>query len=192
MRNATVRSAEFNETQTIGGTAQSNTVQTVSGFDVITNVTQEVTEITEITNIDARVFNTTNVTQVVQQEPRWGDNDPIAQTFTVNDLTGIFVTKCDVYFSEKTDTEVPVVFQIRTTQLGTPTEEILPYSEVTIHPRDINVSDDATVATTITMKAPVYLEPETEYALVMKSKNTDYKVWISRLGEADVLSLIHI
>ena len=189
LRNATVRSAEFNETQTIGGTAQSNTVQTVSGFDVITNVTQEVTEITEITNIDARVFNTTNVTQVVQQEPRWGDNDPIAQTFTVNDLTGIFVTKCDVYFSEKTDTEVPVVFQIRTTQLGTPTEEILPYSEVTIHPRDINVSDDATVATTITMKAPVYLEPETEYALVMKSKNTDYKVWISRLGEADVRTL---
>ena len=189
LRNATVRRGEFAQNQTIGGSAQSNTIQTVSGFDVITNVTQDVTEITNITNIDRRVTNVTNVTQVIEQEPRWGDNDPIAQTFTVNDLTGIFVTKCDVYFSQKTDTDVPVVFQIRTTQLGTPTEEILPYSEVSVHPRDINISDDATVATTITMKAPVYLEPEKEYALVMKSKNTDYKCWISRLGEADVRTL---
>ena len=44
MRNAKVEEDEFEETQTIGGTSNSNTIQTVSGFDVITNVTQEVTE----------------------------------------------------------------------------------------------------------------------------------------------------
>ena len=56
MRNAKVEEDEFAETQTIGGTSNSNTIQTVSGFDVITNVTQEVTEVTNVTQ------NITNVT----------------------------------------------------------------------------------------------------------------------------------
>ena len=33
------------------------------------------------------------------------------------------------------------------------------------------------------------MEPKTEYALVLKSKVTNYKVWIARLGEADVRTL---
>ena len=50
-------------------------------------------------------------------------------------------------------------------------------------PDDVFISDDATVPTTFEFKSPVYLEPETEYALVLKSSVADYKVWISRLGE---------
>jgi len=183
LRNAEVRNSQFQETQTIGGDAQSNTIQTVSGFDVVTNVTQDITEITNITNIR----NVTEVTQIIREPRENNDDDPIAQTFTVNDLTGIFVTKVDVYFQAKAeDGSAPVVFQLRPTELGTPTTKIIPYSEVVMPPEKINISEDATVATTFTFKAPVYLEPETEYAMVMKSAITDYKVWISRLGETDI------
>ena len=45
LRNAKVESDSFEERQTTGGTSNHSTIQTVSGFDVITNVTQEVTEI---------------------------------------------------------------------------------------------------------------------------------------------------
>ena len=194
MRNAKVLTSNFQETQTIGGTSQSNTIQTVSGFDVITNVTQDITEITNITNEITEVTNVTQVTEVTQvnqitqviQSP-WenNDDDPIAQTFAVNDETGVFVTKCDIYFQAKDD-ELPVKFEIRTTQLGTPTTTILPYSEVYKNPDEVFLSEDGSVPTTFEFKSPVYLEPLTEYALVLKSKITNYKVWIARLGEADV------
>ena len=220
MRNAKVLTSNFNDSQTIGGTSQSNTIQTVSGFDVITNVTQDVTEITnitnEITNVTnefitnvtevtevTNVTNVTNVTevtevtevtnvtnvqevtQVIQQPWESDDDDPIAQTFSVTDDTGVFVTKCDIYFQAKDD-ELPVKFEIRTTELGTPTTTILPYSEVYKNPDEVFLSQDGSVPTTFQFKSPVYLEPQTEYALVLKSKITNYKVWIARLGEADV------
>ena len=185
LRNAEVRTAEFSETQTIGGTAQSNTVQTVSGFDVITNVTQD---ITEITNITQNITNITNRPVTIIREPRERrGGDPLAQTFTIHDLTGVFLTKCDVYFQAKGD-DLPVIFQLRTTELGTPTTKVLPYSEVTLDPKDVNLSEDATVPTTFTFRSPVYLEPEKEYAMVLMSHITDYKVWISRLGESDIRS----
>ena len=200
MRNAKVRNQEFQETQTIGGEAQSNTISQVSGFDVVTNVTQEVTEITnitnEITNVTevtnvTNVRNVTNVSQVTQiiREPReWGDDDPLAQTFGTPQDVGMFVTKVDFYFAEK-DKNIPVTFQMRTTKLGTPTTEVLPYSEVHLTPDQVKTSSDATVPTTFTFEAPVYLEPATEYAMVLKSKITNYKVYISRLGEADIRTL---
>ena len=168
MRNAKVLTADFDETQTIGGTANSNTIQTVSGFDVITNVTQDVTEITNITNEITNVTNVTNVTNItnINQVPRrrrrprrrrGRGRDPLAQTFAINDETGIFITKCDVYFQAKDDT-VPVKFEIRTTQLGTPTTTILPYAEIYKDPKDVFIYEDASVATTFVFKSPVYLE----------------------------------
>jgi len=56
-------------------------------------------------------------------------------------------------------------------------------------PDEVFLSEDGSVPTTFQFKSPVYLEPKTEYALVLKSKVTNYKVWIARLGEADVRTL---
>ena len=119
---------------------------------------------TEVTNVN----NTTQVTQVIREPRENNDDDPIAQTFSVNDLTGVFVTKVDFYFAEKAE-NIPVTFQMRTTELGTPTTKVLPYSEVTLDPSQINLSDNATVPTTFRFKSPVFLEPTTEYAMVLKS-----------------------
>ena len=114
--------------------------------------------------------------------------DPLAQTFFIDDETGIYVTSVDIYFSAKDDT-LPVTVQLRDVLLGTPTLNILPYSEVEVSAASITTSSDATVPTRVTFESPVYLEGDREYALVMLSDSTEYRVWISRLGEADVRTI---
>jgi hypothetical protein len=114
--------------------------------------------------------------------------DPLAQTFFVDDETGVFLTKVDVFFQAK-DNTLPVIAQIRETTIGTPNLNILGYSEVEITPDKVNLSTDGTVPTTIEFESPVYVEGQKEYALVLLSDSTEYRVWISRLGEADVTSL---
>ena len=117
----------------------------------------------------------------------WG-GDPLAQTFFVDDETGVFITKVDVFFSEKDD-NLPVLVQIRETTIGTPNLTILPYSEVELDPKDINLSTDGTVPTTITFESPVYVSGQKEYALILASDSTEYRVFISRLGEPDVTTV---
>ena len=114
--------------------------------------------------------------------------DPLAQSFTVDDPTGIFVTKIDLYFSTK-DNNIPVTVQIREVELGVPNQKILPFSEVELSPDKIKLSNDASVATTFNFESPVYLEGQREYAIVILSNSTEYNVWISRLGESDVATL---
>ena len=115
--------------------------------------------------------------------------DPLAQSFLVEDETGVFITKCDVYFRSKDDMDIPVVFQIRAMKDGFPSPRVLPFSEVVLDPTDVNVSADGSVATTFTFKAPVYLEGgNTEYAIALASNSTKYTVAVSRVGENDLLT----
>ena len=119
---------------------------------------------------------------------QWPDSDPLAQSFKVHEETGVFITKCDIFFSSKSLDELPVVFSIRSMQNGIPTTNILPLSEVTLDPQQVNVSTDGSVATTFEFQAPVYLEGGTEYAIVMLSNSAQYAAFISRVGEDDLLS----
>jgi hypothetical protein len=114
--------------------------------------------------------------------------DPIAQSFLVLDDTGIFLTRCDVFFETADDTDVPVTIQLRTMQNGYPTQHILPFSEVTLEPNEIRVSSDGSIATQIRFKAPVYLEGGTEYCVALASVSTKYRVFLSRVGETDLLT----
>jgi len=114
--------------------------------------------------------------------------DPLAQSFLVKDETGVFMTSCDVFFRSKDDMDIPVVFQLRTMDGGFPTPRILPFSEVVLDPDDIQTSSDGSIATNIQFKAPVYLEGGKEYAICLASNSTKYSVYISRVGENDLLS----
>ena len=114
--------------------------------------------------------------------------DPLAQSFQVLDETGVFITSCDVFFQTKDDMDIPMTFQIRTMQNGTPTQKILPFSEIILTPDQINISADGTVPTTVNFKAPVYLEGGGEYAITLASWSTKYRVFISRVGETDLLT----
>jgi hypothetical protein len=114
--------------------------------------------------------------------------DPLAQSFLVEDETGVFLTKCDVFFQSKDDADIPVTFQIRTMQNGYPTQKVLPFSEVIFEPSQINVSEDSTIPTTFEFKSPVYLEGGKEYAICIASLSTKYSVYISRVGENDLIT----
>ena len=113
--------------------------------------------------------------------------DPLAQSFSCDDPTGVYLTKLDVYFESK-DASIPVRCQIRTMELGTPTKTILPFSEVSLNPDNVNISSDGSVPTTFNFSSPVYIESGQEYSLVLLSNSTSYRVWISRLGERDAIS----
>ncbi len=126
------------------------------------------------------------VTDTIQPPRRW--SDPLAQSFLVDDQTGVFVTKCDVFFEEVDDNDIPVVIQIRTMENGYPTTKVLPFSEIILLPSEISTSSDGSVPTTFNFTAPVYLERETEYAICLISESTKYRVFISRVGENDLIT----
>ena len=116
------------------------------------------------------------------------DCDPLAQSFFVNEETGVFVTSCEVYFETVDDSGLPVQLDLRTMKLGTPTQEVLPFSQINLDPDQISTSTNGTVGTKFTFKSPVYLSPGTEYAICMLSASAKYRVFISRVGENDLVT----
>ena len=111
--------------------------------------------------------------------------DPLAQSFYVEPESGIYVTSVDLYFYSKDD-ELPLTVQLRPMQLGVPTQEVYPFSEVVVDPDSIQLSDDSSVPTRITFDSPVYLAGGKFHSIVLLSNSNNYNVWISRLGEIDV------
>jgi len=129
--------------------------------------------------------------RVISQTQRQGIigwYDPIAQSFLVLDETGVFLTRCDVFFRSKDDMDIPVTIQLRTMQNGYPTQHVIPFSEVILEPDQVQISSDGSIATPISFKAPVYLEGGKEYCVCLASVSTKYSVYISRVGENDILT----
>ena len=114
--------------------------------------------------------------------------DPLAQSFLVDNETGVFLTSCDVFFRSKDDMDIPATFQLRTMQNGFPTQNIIPFSEIILDPDEIEISGDGSIATSVVFKAPVYLEGGKEYCICLASNSTKYSVYISRIGENDLLT----
>lgn len=120
--------------------------------------------------------------------------DPLAQTFLVKQHGGAFLTKVDLFFATK-DPSIPVSIEIREVVNGFPGKLILPFSKITMKPEDVNISanlvdmPDGTqahsydTATTFNFASPVYVQDNTEYALVVVSDSNGYKVWISNMGD---------
>ena len=125
--------------------------------------------------------------------------DPLAQSFRV-DETGMFLTSVDVYFGSK-DPNAKVYVEIRDVELGTPTNFLVQdYAQVSLNPNDIQISDDASIATNIRFPSPVYLEGGKEYAIVFLAPASDlYEMWCSTMGQKtvktanlpDVESVVH-
>lgn len=110
-------------------------------------------------------------------------SDPLAQSFFVEDPNGIYITKVDLFFATKDD-EIPVQVQIRPMVNGHPSSsEILPGSVKFLPPSSVNISTDATAATSFVFNEPVFLAPQTEYAIVVLAETTDYNVYVAEIGE---------
>ena len=111
--------------------------------------------------------------------------DPLAQSFLIDETGGTFLTSVDVYFNSK-DTNIPISMQIRTMVNGYPSPVILPFSDTTLTPEQVNISETGAVATKFTFRAPVYIPQSIEHCFVLFSDSNSYQVWISRMGELDI------
>jgi len=117
------------------------------------------------------------------------NRDPLAQSFLVSETNGIFVTSVDLFFRTK-DPIIPVTVQLRPMVNGYPTNEVCPFSEVVINPQQVFTSEDSLTVTEVFFPSPIYLEGNKEYAIVLLSDSNDYTVWISKMGEIDVSTLL--
>tara|TARA_B100000073_G_scaffold99144_1_gene78824 strand:+ start:40323 stop:47627 length:7305 start_codon:yes stop_codon:yes gene_type:complete len=111
--------------------------------------------------------------------------DPLAQSFLVEEEGGVFLSSVDIFFKTK-DGSIPISMQIRTMENGYPSKEILPFSDCTIDPDQVELSDNAAIPTKFTFRSPVYIKAGTEYCIVLLSDSNEYQVWISRMGDIDV------
>lgn len=122
-------------------------------------------------------------------------DSPLGQSFIIerNDTEGVFLTKLVLYFSSK-DANLPVSVEIRTVENGIITNKKIPYSRVTLQPNSINIPNEATpnvpVGTPFIFETPIYLKTNQEYAFVIipAAANPNYNVFISRIGETDVVT----
>jgi hypothetical protein len=141
---------------------------------------------------------TTRVPKIIERnlrEQKKVHKDPIAQSFLIDDIqspSGIFVSSVELYFETKSGT-LPVNVAIVTMENGYPSQNIVPFSEVTLTPYTVvdgvyttndvvKTSSDASVATIFEFSDPVYLNPGNEYALVVTSNDSAYRAFVSRVG----------
>jgi len=139
-------------------------------------VRQDVTDTQNIVRTSTRT--TQNIIQWI---------DPIAQTFLVDDTGGAFITSVDLFFKTK-DNNIPVTVQLREVQNGYPSRTLIPFGEVVKNPVDVNISDDATVATRFTFPSPVYLQEKTEYCFAVLSNCNNYRAYVGTIGETQLVS----
>lgn len=123
---------------------------------------------------------------IVCPRPRRRGKDPLAQSFTVDDSGG-FLNSVDLYFASKDENE-RVTVELRTVELGTPTNQLVQdFASVSLTPDEVNVSKDASISTKVVFPSPVYLQPRTEYALVILAPSSNnYEMWVGRMGEKTV------
>jgi len=125
------------------------------------------------------------VSSVRTETRQIGWYDPLAQSFIVDEEGGVFLTSVDVFFNTK-DENIPISMQIRTMENGYPTTTILPFSDVTLNPSQVQLSETGAVATKFTFRAPVYIPQSIEHCFVILSDSNTYQVWISRMGDLDI------
>jgi len=107
---------------------------------------------------------------------------PFAQSFTVDNQFGVVLTKVDLFFETK-DTSIPVTVEIRNMVNGKPGNSVVPGSTVTLEPGSVNENASGLESTTFTFEEPVFLDPGKEYALVVKTQSSNYRIFIAKTGE---------
>ncbi|MGH7744265.1 MAG: hypothetical protein ACREQ5_05515 [Candidatus Dormibacteria bacterium] len=133
------------------------------------------------------------------------DVDPIAQTFitpppkSLQTNFGIFVSSIDIWFNVRPvapSPAFPVQLMIAETVNGVPTSNVI--ASITVQWEDIKVSttpDSINVGSSIAnnntvtrfaFNDPVYLQPSTNYAIILYSESPDYEVYIAKVGSADI------
>jgi len=126
-----------------------------------------------------------NIDKYVQYHESYYNQDPIAQSFGFNEDT--FLTGIDLFFSGiPTEDNTYCYFMIKEMKDGLPIGNII-YQ--TIIPKSmISTSTKADKATKIKFDRIVYVEKNKEYAFILGSEVSGFKLWYSKLNGRDVNS----
>ena len=134
------------------------------------------------------------VTTVIAPAPArrvTNSGDPLAQTFFIKQGMGqgsnsAFISKVDLYFKRKSDIN-GITVTLREVVNGYPSSIILPFSKIHYTSTDVNVSADATAVTEINFEAPIRVDVEKEYAIVVQPDANDpnYLIYTSKVGGTD-------
>ena len=112
-------------------------------------------------------------------QPPDGGQDPVAQTFYVDKVDGIYATRIRLYFATKSNS-IPVSVELRPVENGHPSSTtIIPGSVVFVNPSNVTVSNNASAPTDFRFDEPIFLNPYTEYAFVVKAESVDYNIYIA-------------
>ena len=180
--------ADVNQYSSIDSAATSKGFITYRAY----NFSVEKSSLTTSTRAPDFDVNTTTTTRNVIRRIR--GRDPIAQTFFIKKGMGsgsnsVYLSEIDVFF-KRVSTDNGITLQLREVINGYPTNQIIPFSKVHKLPADLTsaASDDSSVATTFTFEAPVRLDVEKEYALVLQPDASDpnYLVFTSKVGGTDL------
>lgn len=126
--------------------------------------------------------------------------DPVAQTFIIdgqNYPNGAFLSSICLFFRSKPTNNVPVQLSIAPTLNGYPTGTSLDYSVVSLSPTQVAAGTTHTENphyknpnswTKFTFPVPVYISPDTLYALIVKSSSSDYTLWTAAQNDTALLS----
>ncbi len=122
--------------------------------------------------------------------------DPIAQSFIVskdNYPNGLFIKSVKIFFATKPSTNIPVTLSIVGTLNGYPNGQVLDYSTVTLDASQVVTSSsphylDPTTYTEFVFQAPVYIQPGTLYALMLKANSPDYTVYLAQQNSTAIAS----
>ena len=119
--------------------------------------------------------------------------DPLSQTFLVqpqqDNTTGIYLTSIDLFFKAKDPIQGVNIEIHETTDDGNPGSAIVPFSRVYLPSAMVNISNNASAATTFTFPSPVHLRTDSAYALVVypDANSPEYRVHTAVIGGKDVL-----
>ena len=128
--------------------------------------------------------------------------DPVAQTFIVdgkNYPNGIFLSDIKLFFRTKPTDNSTVTLSIVGTTNGYPNGSTLDHSVVTLKSSEVNASTsytenpqylDPNTYTTFKFNVPVYIQPDTLYAFIVKSGSNAYNLWTGVNGENAVASSV--
>ncbi len=109
----------------------------------------------------------------------------ISQTFFVSEKTGCFITKVRLYVYAKS-ADMPLKLQIRDTVNGYPGSSIVNGSDVVVDASSITPSTTDLVACDFTFNAPIFVESDKQYAIVVYTDSSDYSLWSTRIGTVDI------
>ncbi len=186
---------------------QETSILTTRNITILSSFNTNTNTITNTTTNTTTITRAQTVGGIDQNQVRiWENHDPLAQSFYVRDNTGVFLTSVEVFFETKDDT-IPVTLQLRPMIAGVPSNMVVPFSEVTLSPDEVNLSVDGTVPTRFLFPSPVYLpgpqqleirnapvgsQQTSEFSIVLLSGSPQYRVFISELGFNDIQTGIKI